>query len=211
VGRLVFGADKKCLPQSTRGTQNIPRSFRLHGCDELIEFAAVDDFDKGFALAFGAHHIDCGSVSDVDGFSEIAVGGDLRGKLAIGIEVCGQFELVGGGEPFGKRPKVIFRDLRLVLKDVITIVVAEIIRARIEIAGGDSGVERPLVKGKREVAHHKRDIVGAGGIFKRGMDTAAIGAFEIFEGDDCDLSAGWRTQCRIDGILREREGCEQEY
>ena len=65
---------------------------------------------------------------EIDGLAKIAVGIDLRGKFATGIDDEGQTGLVIRRELVGVRAQVLGIDFQLVLEDVIAEFIAQCLR-----------------------------------------------------------------------------------
>ena len=71
--------------------------------DDLVELAAVDDFDEGRGVGAVGDDPDGGGVLDADALAESVVGFDFSVQLALGIDGEGQGDVVLLGELFGER------------------------------------------------------------------------------------------------------------
>ena len=163
--------------------------FLFHGVDKGVELTSVDYLYEGFAVGFVADHVDRRRVLKVKAVAEIAVGGDLGGKFALGVDYEREGEFVVGGEFFGEGMEIVFSDFELVGEALVAKFVADFFGVGVEIAGEDRGFEGPLVEGQREVVADYRDAVGFGGFFEERGGAGAVGAFEIFEDHDGDLGS----------------------
>jgi len=143
----------------------------------------------------------------VDGLAQIAICGDLGRQLALGIDDEREIDFVIGGELLRISPEILRRDLGLVLKDVVAVLIAKGFGVGVEITRDDRGVEGPLVKGQREVVAYDRNLIGLGGFLYEGSSAAAIGTLQILEDDDGDLSTLGRPEGGVHLVLgRDQAG-----
>ena len=163
-----------------------------HGLvDELVEAAAVDDFDEGRRVGGGGDDPDGGGVLDADALAEGVVGFDFCSQLAHGIDGEGQGDAVLRGKLLRELLEIAGGlDGGLVGEDLVAIVVAEGLAFGVEEAGVDGGLEAPVVLREREVVADPGDVVFGGGVFEEGVGAGAVGALEVFKLDDGDASAG---------------------
>ena len=167
-----------------------------HGLvNELIEAAAVYDFNEGRSVGGAGDDPNGRGVLDADALAERVVGFHFFGQVAHGIDGEGQGDAVLGG-PFLRELLEIAGSLdgRLIGEDVVAIVVAEGLAFGVKEAGVDGGLEAPVVLREREVVADPGDVVFGGGVFEEGVCAGAVGALEIFKLDDGDASAGGRLE-----------------
>src|SRR5579863_4812116 len=97
------------------------------------------------------------------------------------------------------------------LEDVITILIAQLFRMGIEIAGNHRRVERPLVKRQRKIVADYGNLVSFRGFFDQRRGAAAIGTFQVLKYHDGNLCPFWWLENWVDFILGVRVGREQQY
>jgi hypothetical protein len=63
---------------------------------------------------------------------------------------------------------------------------------------------------QREVMNHHRDVIGASGFFKQWRRARAVGTLEVFEYNNRNLGALWRTERGIVPALGDH-GTNEQY
>lgn len=169
-----------------------------YGVDGLKELVEVADLDERFALA--GDDVDCRSLMDAEVNAQIAAGCDFSGQFALGIDHEGQVHFVISGKLVGESPEVGGKNFRLVLKNVVTEINAQLLVLRVEIMGHDGGLQRPIVHGQREVMADYGNLVVLGGLLNQRSSPPALGALEVLEDYQGDLRAFWRPEGRVNGL-----------
>ena len=179
--------------------------------DELVEAAAVYDFDKRRRVGGAGDDPDGGRVLNADALAQIAVILDLLREPAHGIDGERQCDAVLG--------RKLLRELleidgslngRLVGEDFVAVFVAEGLAFGVEEAGVDGGLEAPVVLRQGEVVADPWDVVFGRGVFEEWVGAGAVRALKVFKLDDGDASAGRRLEGRrvvdLGGIGRAKLG-----
>ena len=86
-----------------------------------------------------------------------------------------------GGEFLGKPPQVVGQDFQLVLKNIVAEGVADRLRRRVEVAGYDGGLIRPVVHGQRKIVPDHGNLVGLAGLRDQRRGAAAVRALQVLE------------------------------
>src|SRR5579872_214949 len=96
------------------------------------------------------------------------------------------------------------------LEYVIAILIAQLFRMSIEIAGNHGRVERPLVKWQGKIVADHGNLVSLRGFFDQGRGAAAFGTLQILKNHDGDLRPFRWLENWVDFILSVRVGREQQ-
>src|SRR5271163_4953671 len=175
-----------------------------HGINQRVQLVAFLHLDVRLLRMPVADYVDGGSVFDLDGLAQIAIGLHLGGELTLRIDHEGQTYLVLTGELISVSTEVLGIDLKLVRKDVIAKLVPQIFRSGVEVARHHCGSGRPIVRGDYKVVPHHGYLVGLRGLFENGRHAATLRALQILENYDGHLRALGRTQHRIRRVSRRR-------
>ena len=85
-------------------------------------------------------------------------------------------------------------DRDLIDKDLVAVLITEVLALGIEPAGVDGSLEAPGMHGQREVMAHERNLVLGGSLAEQGVGTAAVRTLHIFKFDNGYTGAGWRLE-----------------
>src|SRR5206468_10442290 len=110
-----------------------------------------------------------------------------------------QIHFVLSGKLLGESLQVVGRYFRLMLEDVVTKIIAQILSLRVEVSRKHSSVKRPVVHGQGKVVQDEWNFVGFCSLLLKQSVGATLGALKILKDDYRHLGALRRTQQR--GVL----------
>jgi hypothetical protein len=98
--------------------------------------------------------------------------------------------------------QILWINLKLVRENEVPEFVAQLFRARVEVARHYGRLVRPIVHGQGKVMTHQGNFVGLRSLLENWRDAAALRALEVLENHECNLRPLRRTEHLIYWIIR---------